>query len=248
MHPYNWFHFLIDSLPSFVDCVLKGKLNRNAIVVSGVLNINMMRALKVIFDDQLNILQIDLMKAVVSKKIMITKNSFQCKELQNGDINSNFKFNDHNIINLRKIFDAKLDFTSTFKKNKHKLFITRYSTQRNIINMNELIAIAESMNYIILRPEFYSFDDQVHLFSNATKIVGSSGAWLANLIFTNQECEVSILYPITAKMENSIWSGLGKLLEVPIIDYYFEDIIKNEYQPVHSDFKVDVNKFKLMLI
>lgn len=246
-HPYNWFHFLIDSLPSFLDCLLKGKINRDTIVVSGVLNINMTRALKVIFNDRLNMLQIDLMKGVKSKKTIVTKNSFQCKELQNGDINQNFKFNKHNIINLRNIFDAKLNFQNTTTRSL-KLFIIRLSDQRNVVNIRELIAIAESMNYRILQPERHSFDDQVTLFSNSTKIVGSSGAWLANLLFVNKDCEVSVLYPITAKMENSIWGGLGKLLDVPVTDYYFEDIVRNERQPVHSDFTVDINKFKLILM
>jgi capsular polysaccharide biosynthesis protein len=113
--------------------------------------------------------------------------------------------------------------------------------------LEEIVKYAEKEGYMIFRPEFHSFIDQVYYFSNAKKIIGPSGAWLANLIFAKEDCIVYILYPETAIMDKSIWSVFGDILNIKVSDYYFKVKEINLEQPVQSDFEVKIEKFEELL-
>lgn len=245
-HSNNWFHFLIESLPSLLESIIENKINKNTVIVSGKLHINMLQVLHTLFDNQLNILQLDLMKAVYSENIFYIKSSFACHELKNGTVNSDYFFNDKNIIILRGILEKKLHFNNNLIKEK-KLFVVRKSFQRNIVNINELILVAKNYGYEIIVPEALTFIEQVEIFSAANRIIGPTGAWLANILFVNNEAQVAVLNPNTAYCSNSIWKMLGKIVGVHVSDYYFEVIEKNEYQPIHSDFHVSLTDFEKLL-
>lgn len=246
MYSDNWFHFLIESLPSLLEGVIKGEINKNTIIVSGKLHLNMLQVLHSLFNNQLNIFQLDPMKAVYSENIFYTKSSFVCHELQNGALNSNFYFDDLNIKMLKNIFEKNLNFNRNIIEGK-KIFIIRRSFQRNIINLDELIQIAKYKDYDIIIPETLTFIEQVKIFSNAEKIIGPTGAWLANLLFVNSDAHVIVLNPSTLNTSISIWKKLGEIVNVNVSDYYFDDITKNEYQPIHSDFYVDCKIFENLL-
>ena len=188
MHSNNWFHFLIESLPTLLESIIKNKINKNTVIVTGKLHMNMLQVLHAIFENQLNIIQLEPMKAVYSERFYYSKNSFECHELQNGTINTNYYFNKNNIIMLRNTLSKILNFSNNFIKNK-KIFVVRRSFQRNIINMNELIELAKTNGYIVVVPESLTFLEQVEIFSSAHTIVGPTGAWLANLLFiSNLTC------------------------------------------------------------
>lgn len=246
MYSNNWFHFLIESLPSLLEGIVKGQVNRDTLIVCGKLHINMLQVLHSLFDNRLNILQLDPMRGVYSEKIIYLKSSFMCHELQNGAINSDYYFNGLNITLLKTVLEKNLRFSLNYIAGR-KLFIVRQSFQRNITNINELIALAEDCGYDIIFPETLTFLEQVKLFSSAEVIVGPTGAWLANLLFVNNQAQVFVLNPSTATAVTSIWKMLGEIIDVSVTDFYFEVNKINEYQPIHSDFYVDRKIFENLL-
>ena len=246
MHPNNWFHFLIESLPSLLEGIINGKINKNTIIISGKMHINMFQAIQTLFGSQLNILQLDAMKAVVATKIVYIKKSYICHELQSGEVNTQYYFNENNLHILKSIFENKLNFKKNFTEGC-KVFVLRKSFQRNVINIDQLILSAESKGYIIVNPEELSFNDQVILFSSAEKIIGPTGAWLANLLFVNDRSNITVLNPETIFCENSIWKTLGEIIGLKVLDIFCEVKEKNIYQPIHSDFHVDIKKFNQLL-
>lgn len=241
IHPYNYFHFLIESLPSLLNLVNSKLIERNDVIVSGILHANMLHALKLVTDHKFQVLELNLWYAVKSTKTIVAKDSFSGNELISGKLADNYHYNHANLNSLRRFFEKY--FKSNANLRGCKLFIVRQSGQRNIVNLRELTAVAETRGFLIVNPETLSLLQQIELFCSASTIVGPSGAWLANLLFVRKEAKVKVLYPETCRTAVSIWKKLGNIFDISVSDHYFNDYILNTYQPIHSDFTVDLNLF-----
>ncbi len=242
-HPYNWFHFLVESMPTLMDCINKGYINSKTTLVSGRMHANMFQLLDLLFGNKINIFQIELTQAVICKKILISNKSYVCHELKNGEMFKHFYYDKDRISAFRELIDSK---TTCMTKSEpyRNVFIIRSSLQRNIVNLSELIKVAKAADFQIVDPGLLSLHDQLTLFSEAKRIVGPTGAWLANLLFANKDCVVSVLNPNTTRSHLSIWKELGNILGISVQDYYFDVPAINPFQPIHSDFLVDLDNFK----
>lgn len=241
IHPYNYFHFLIDALPSLFFLINSKFIDTDHVIVSGILHPNMHHALALVTNNRFQLLQLNLHNAIKASKAVVAQDSFSGNELISGKMPDNFNYNNSNLLSLRSFFEAYLQSSAIL--NDCKLLVIRQSTQRNILNSDELIAAAEARGFLIVYPERLSFLQQIELFYSASTIVGPSGAWLANLLFVRKDTKVGVLYPETCRSTTSIWKGLGDIFEIPVIDYYFSDYSLNAYQPIHSDFTVDIDVF-----
>lgn len=244
-HPYNYFHFLIEALPTLLWLVRSKLITPNDTIISGILHINMISALKFITENKFQIAELHLLNSVNSNRTIVAKDSFSANELISGEMVKNFEYNLDNIVALREYFEQSIRTPN--HSNKLKLFIVRRSGQRNINNMKELIDTAHSHGYIALEPEKLSFTEQVELFRSASIVVGPTGAWLANLLFMRNDAKVNVLYPGTCRTEMSIWKKLGGFFGIEVLDHYFDDIILNQYQPIHSNFSVNIEVFSHLL-
>jgi capsular polysaccharide biosynthesis protein len=75
-----------------------------------------------------------------------------------------------------------------------KLYLSREgTTRRRIQNEAEVVARLEAAGFESVRPETLSVAEQVRLFSQASHIVGSSGAALTNMLFSPPGAQVVIL-------------------------------------------------------
>ena len=73
------------------------------------------------------------------------------------------------------------------------IFLRRNSEYRKVVNADEVEKLFLSQGYVVIEPEKLTFLQQVELFNNAKSIVSSSGAALANMIFSPPGTKVSIL-------------------------------------------------------
>ena len=70
---------------------------------------------------------------------------------------------------------------------RRRLYISRAGTgHRQILNEGELNQSLRECEFEIVRPEGFSFDQQVSLFRSAELIVGARGAALTNMVFTER--------------------------------------------------------------
>jgi hypothetical protein len=241
IHPYNYFHFLIESLPTLFVLIASQTIHREHVIVSGILHPNMMQALNLITGDRFQLIELHLLNSVKSAKTVVMRDSFSCNELINGNMPENHEFNASNLLALRSFFGKYVQPPAD--PGEQKLFVVRQSGQRNIVNIKELIAVAGLHNFKVVYADSLSFFQQLQLFSTASVIVGPTGAWLANLLFVNAAAKVKVLYPVTCKTPVSIWQKLGGLFGIDVSDHYFNDIVLNACQPIHSDFVVDAGAF-----
>ena len=62
--------------------------------------------------------------------------------------------------------------------------------KRRLKNEPEIQSYLTSIGYSVLNLEDLTLDDQVHLFSHATEIMGFHGAGLTNILFCNKDVKV----------------------------------------------------------
>ena len=244
IHPYNYFHFLIEALPSLLALIRAQFIAPDHIIISGILHANMLHAFKIATDNRFQLAELNLLTAVKSSKTIVAKDSFVGNEPISGKMLENFHYTDANLLALRELFEQRLPMRAPAQL---KVFIVRRSGQRNILNNDALIAAAQGQGFIVIEPEKFTFTQQVDLFRSASIIVGPTGAWLANLLFVRAGVKVKVLYPHTCKASVSFWWKLGSIFDVAVTEHYFEALKVNPYQPIHSDFTVDLPTFNRLL-
>jgi capsular polysaccharide biosynthesis protein len=247
MHPDNYFHLLIEHLPTLAFLMKSKYLPDDTIIVTGVLHENFVDALKLVTCNKFPILQLKQYNCIKSSVVYCDHGSFSGNELISGNMPSSHIFNHKNILLLKKLLFQyyELEGVNRPKLLGRKIFILRQSFQRNIKNIEELIEIAKEHNFEIVRPEKLSFEEQAKLFSTSSFIVGPTGAWLANLIFTNKSAKVHILFP--DYQPTNFWTVFSSIFDIEVSNHYFPVTTLNQYQPIHSDFVVTSKKFRSIL-
>lgn len=76
-----------------------------------------------------------------------------------------------------------------------KIYISRNSdsTDRKLVNEDEIIAIARSKGYVVVSCGDHDFEEQVRLFAGATHIIGNVGAGFVNMAFAPRGVRVLAL-------------------------------------------------------
>ncbi len=251
LHTSNYFHFLIQALPTLAMMKSSGLLPSDAIIVTGPLKSSMRSALEILLEDKsLQTIELKKMNAVKCEKVLLTQESYFAHELQSG-LPPTGHYIPNNILLLRSLLLNNQDCKRLPRGNFNKIFVYRKSLWRNIVNIDEIADIARDFKFTIIQPENFSFEEQMAIFSNSSTIVGPTGAWMANLIFAERDTRVMILYPDTMQT-NDFWSEFASLLNLRLRNHYFSTKVPQntairDFQPMHSDFYVSADSFVNML-
>ena len=236
MHSANYFHFLIEALPSLIALIERKDVTENSVIVSGMLHPNMWSALKYALGPlELPILQLRTMQSVTCDRVVTSQPSWHGTHLRIGGI-SDSQYNAANLRLLRQRFAPLWEATPTGPT--EKICIRRVSQYRNVTNTHEVERLAQEAGYRIVEPEHLSFFEQVELFSHASHIIGPTGAWAANLLFAPETAKIEIFYPETARTPRDIWAGLGQALGLNVEVLYCPITQRHKYYPIHSDFVI----------
>ena len=87
-----------------------------------------------------------------------------------------------NLKKYEKIFINRDQFKLIDKNN-----LKRYSEYRVLINEDEIKSYLTSIGFITIKPEEYSFSDQLKMFSSAKYVVGLYGAAMMMLAFCKKK-------------------------------------------------------------
>jgi capsular polysaccharide biosynthesis protein len=226
-------------LPNLVELLNEKKINEKSIIVTTHIHESCLDALKIVLGiNYVPIIQLNLFNKINLKKIIMSKSSAHAVEKIDGKTPV-YKFKKRNIKLLRNTFKKYWDPFLEIK-----IFVVRDSKYRKLTNQDELVMIARKNGYHVLNPEKLTLLEQIKIFSNARNIVGQSGAWLSNLIFVKNDSKVTVLLPkIEADSPPSMWRMLAKLWDFEVTDIYCPITNINNYQPIHSDFKLDPELF-----
>lgn len=244
-HWANYFHFLIESLPDLLHFLDNGMLGPDAVVVTGQMHPNMADAMSVVMGDNLlATLQLNPFQQVDCKDIIAGPGAAHGIERIDGTL-SKYTFRPDVLIALRDRF--REFWASPSEYTGGKLFVIRHSYMRHLVNSAELEDLAVKAGYVVVRPEKLNLIQQIRLFSSASRIIGPTGAWLANMLFTREDAVVTVLLPETCRAEDPIWPGLGNALGVTVRESYLPIVKPHESQPQHSDFSCPAEVFRALL-
>jgi hypothetical protein len=243
-HPYNYFHFLIEALPNISFFLEQGLLDPEFIILTSHLNHSFYNALRIVLGENYNrLLQINWLDAVSCKRILVAPSAYIAYEKINKKTPI-FKFQDEKIYSLKKYFLKYINES----KNKNNLFVIRNSNYRILKNQNDLAEIAKKRGYLVIDPGQLSFFDQISLFSSANKIVGPTGAWLANMLFVQSDHPINVFYPLIENQPvDNLWKSLGLVLGIEVNEIYGKVEVTNSHQPIHSDYYIDPLLFNDLL-
>lgn len=240
LHPQNYFHFLIEYLPSLFVLVKTNRVAPNAMIATGILHANMWTALLAIVEHlSIPVIQLRKTQAVSCDRAILVTPSWRATERISGAVSESV-YNGDNIRQMRAAFRP---YWSDGGERGLKLYLRRLSGQRQLTNAEDLERMAVAAGYQVIDAAALSFEEQIRVFSGASHIVGPTGAWLANLIFTREETRVTVLYPVTCESGEGIWTQLGEICGVHVRGMFGPITLYRERQPIHSDFMIPPELF-----
>lgn len=126
------------------------------------------------------------------------------------------------------------------------IFLRRNSESRKIVNGINVEQLFLSRGYSIVEPEKLTFLEQVALFNNAKVIVGSSGAAMANMIFSPRESKVVILISKHPDTIYWYWQNIACVFGKSVI-YSLGEISDGGAAGIHSSFNVNLDDLRSLL-
>lgn len=119
-----------------------------------------------------------------------------------------------------------------------KIYLKRNSQVRRLLNAEELEIYLKSQGFELVEPEKLSFLEQVKLFSQASCIVGPTGAAFANLIFAPSGSRIVVLMGKHPDASYDYWNNIAKAVGLQV-ECLLGDMI-DLGRGIHSDFSIDI--------
>lgn len=242
-------HWMFEIYPSIVleDKLMKNK-NIPFLINSSLKNIkNIKNSLKLISNNR-KVIYVDNETNINVKKLIIPEkisnviydnlNTKKAKLRHLGKFNYN-KFKKFSSIVVKKF--------GSYNQSKRKVLVLRNSLRRNYVGMEKYLSIFKKKNFLMIYPERLSFKDQIKIFMNATEIVLPGGAAVANVIFCQKSCKITILVPKSNTIMDYFWSNFLKKLKFKnykIIRCKIHKKYENYKWPYHSGYIIDKNTIK----
>ena len=138
-----------------------------------------------------------------------------------------------------ELFRTKYSYSN---ESKHKYFVSRNGSYRNILNIKQVTNLLEQNRFEIINPLDLNISQQISVFSKSSLIITSSGAHITNIIWMNKGANVIILISNHPAHQQKMWMQLADVSGVNIhfiigktrkVSAFF-----NKYG-VHADYEVD---------
>lgn len=120
-----------------------------------------------------------------------------------------------------------------------KIYLRRKSGARRVTNAAELEELLTAAGYAIVEPEKLTFLQQVKLFSRAKKIIGSSGAALANMVFAPADADIFVLIGNHPDTSYWYWQNIA-CASGKRISYILGEMVNGKARGIHADITVDL--------
>lgn len=248
---FNYFHWLIELVPKLLllNNDIINKYNIEAIVVNEIVSKNNN------FKTILNVLNAKINLPIIylneSRTYSIHK-VFYITTFNNALYNSTNNYSDISFFYFSTILINQ--FIKTLKNNlgqikadnsekyPNKIFLWRgkvNSFNKRDYNQDETFQFFKKYGFQKIKPEEYSFFEQIKLFENATHIIGPSGAFWANVIFCKKNTKC--LSWLDKKFENfSVYSTLANIINAKMRFV----LTNNNSKELHGPYTVKLKKFE----
>jgi len=206
-HSFNYFHWLVECLPRLS---LISELDKNIpLLVDEDIPNQSWEALQLLnFDDR------QIIK-VAKNTIYKVKKLYYPSQLSvihdNFNIPCYYKDAVYSPSAINFVRDSVLEAYKIIptKKPSRKIYISRKNSDyRQLLNTTEIENMLVSKGFEIIFPEHLSFYAQVQIFSEASIIIGQSGAGMANFIFAPKDCKILIMVSDVPQTNLQVFAAL----------------------------------------
>jgi hypothetical protein len=245
----NYMHFISEQAPQLVSFIKNNKELHFGIIVDANLPKQILEFIDLVSP---NIPRIEIYPAQrlkIEKLAKINKQGY-CFAWgrKTPNILMGYKFIKEDLIKLRSYIFSHYKPTNTYK---HKLFIKRKSTFRNLLNEVELSKIAIKKNFFVIEPGSMPFCEQVNFYNSASVVFCQGGSSLANMIFMKPGSKVMCAVIEGDCIDYDYFKNYGSIFNVSV-EYLFGAFDTKKYNkraiyskehPYNADFSLDVGLF-----
>lgn len=224
----NWFHFITEVLPRIIE--FKVDFTKFPLLT----------------DKSLPKSIIDLCKFVSHDNLILHESIASCKvHSLNTSMSSPIHSHDSNQLKELEIIRVRNYFQHNFVSSQNifnNILIKRpINGLRKLLNYPEIEEYLLKRNFIVVNPEFMTFEDQINVFQSAKLVIAEPGAALTNLIFCSKQTKVIELNPGYGEFE--FWKKYSSL-------FHFQHHIiygrKRRFSQF-GEFSIDISEFKSTL-
>lgn len=240
---WNYYHWLIELLPKLRIFIKSRVVSENIkiLISPEVQTISSFNRLlnEILNGINVNIIFMERFQVYKVQQLfyITTPNNIVFNLRGNNYFKPSYAFINHNTLNSVKKDLIKIEHNMPFPKNK-KLFLARRSDIR-CYNQKEVFRFFSKYGYKEIYPEDYPIGEQINLFSNASHIVGPTGAAWTNLLFCRNGTK-GLCWMSEDSGDFSAFSNLANLSGVDLRYFYYKSNQKIEYQRYHSDYFLDI--------
>ena len=216
---FNYYHFLFDFLPKLLH--YKDKFDDiDAIVINGPRPSWQLRILSLLEINK-EIIVMNNKYSIVSKKIYAPSYLSLISHPNRLVVDT--------ISQLKHFKDS-----SGLSKGLKFLYVSRQAqSSRRILNHQEFNSLLVPYGFVEIRPEEYSFQQQIGFFNNAEIVIGPHGAGLSNIVFCQEDTKIVEINPVG--FYNETLENITRLLDLDYYSFISSSIDKNDNMVVNLD-------------
>lgn len=240
-HDRNYFHWLVEVLPSLY-LYEKMCTERNIpLLITDELHQNLYDVLNLVKDEKRPVIKVKPQTTYRIKRLITPPSVTRIFNVYDHPHNMDTVYVPVNLIKSM-IKDIKSKLKIEHKEQQDKLYIRRSSTYRHLTNQDEIESALTSNGFKVIDPGVMSVEEQIEAFSNAEIIIGASGAAFANMMWCRPGTKVIIFYSHIRGKMYPYWDALARIANLDLHLLYGERAFKiTGFFEAHDDYRVDVN-------
>ncbi len=248
MHEYasNYFHALVELIPRLIIMESAGIDVSVPLLLQEELHENITFAISIFKNPD--------------RKIVLLKNNslFECEKLVfSSDVSSvqdvykrarlptETRIDVNTLYFVRETVIARiLPSHSCDEGSRALIYVKRGTRARGIKNESEIESALRPLGFACISVEMLSFEQQVHLFNNASIIVAPTGASLTNMLWCKEGTKVCVLAAEHVAMPLEIWHQLGDIAGCDTSICLGQHGDADQNPTIHSSYSIEIDRLK----
>ena len=236
---FNYAHWMTEVLPRICLFCCDDRFHDVPIIVNHGLHKNIMESLFMVAGLEREIITLPVGRALrVDRLFAVSPTGYVPFERRTDKLagHSHGKFSAFALNALVKKTKSENVFDDNhFPK---KFIIRRNSGYRVVRNFDDIENSLLERGFSVIEPEKFTFREQAQLFSHAEIIVGTTGAALANIIFSKPSAQIVIMSSKHKDMPYGYWQNIACTVGCRV-KYVLGDIVRSSDLGFHADFRVN---------
>jgi glycosyltransferase involved in cell wall biosynthesis len=244
----NYYHWLIEYLPKFLEIDSQESLKTIPIVVDENMPIQHFQSLMIMNNGQREIIGYDHKSILKFETLIIPSVASFIPDRFDIPYWKSGVFSEKHLLYIKeKIISEVQKYKFDFQKYPEKIYLSRKNVSaRSLVNESEIEARFTSNGFQKVYLETLTFYEQVLIMQNAKYIAGPSGAGLSNLLFCSKGAKV-ISFTSERNKGFCNFANLARLSGLEFIYITGENVnLRNEFRSdedyAHSSFEISVSK------